>query len=259
MTIDIITGDFKDIMLEMEEGSVDTIITSPPYKKRDGYTPNMMRAFAGLSYRVLKDGGLAFINVGALAECPSLQFDTHHFFMDQESNQYLNGQFTFVQQIVWVKGRVEDDQIQGHYAPLNTDRWLARRHESILVFAKGDYTLNKLSIGIPYKDKSNIDRFNHGRDIRDRGDVWYIPYKTITNRSQRRHENPFPVEVPLWCMRLAGSKTNKDLIVLDPFNGSGTTLIAALIDEVRATGIEILPEKVEEARDYISWYSAEYL
>ena len=88
--------------------------------------------------------------------------------------------------------------------------------------------MNRLGLGVPYSDKSNIRRWAHteGRDLRCRGNNWFIPYKTIVSRSkQRPHPATFPVQLAVNCIKIHGE--NPDLIMLDPFLGIGHSALAA--------------------------------
>jgi len=87
--------------------------------------------------------------------------------------------------------------------------------------------LDRLAIGVPYADKSNIERWGHtrGRDRRCRGNTWFIPYKTIHQRDkQRPHPATFPTELAAKCIRLHGQKGS---VVVDPFLGIGHSAFAA--------------------------------
>src|SRR5207237_1041797 len=87
---------------------------------------------------------------------------------------------------------------------------------------------DRLGVGVAYSDKSNIARWGHtnGRDLRCRGNNWFIPYKTIVNRSKERpHPATFPVELAVNCIKIHG--TRPDLIVMDPFLGIGHSALAA--------------------------------
>lgn len=60
------------------------------------------------------------------------------------------------------------------------------------------------------------------------GDVWRIqPERRIA------HPAPFPVELPARCIAATGASS-----VLDPYAGSGSTLVAAKLAGIRAVGIE---------------------
>jgi site-specific DNA-methyltransferase (adenine-specific) len=91
-------------------------------------------------------------------------------------------------------------------------------------------------MGVPYKDKSNIARFKGIKeDKRCRGNVWFIPYPTT--HGAKDHPASFPIDLPLWCIQLAGTTGT----VLDPFAGSGTTLLAASQLGLDSIGIDISP------------------
>src|SRR6185437_9118017 len=85
--------------------------------------------------------------------------------------------------------------------------------------------IDRLAIGVPFKDKSNIARRGHAQDKRCAGNVWYIPYETVKSKAQKFNRPAgFPVELPERCIRLTGRDKG---VVLDPFLGTGTTLVAA--------------------------------
>jgi site-specific DNA-methyltransferase (adenine-specific) len=132
----------------------------------------------------------------------------------------------------------------GHFKPINSERYLNNCHESIFHFTKdGNVPLDRLAVGVPYDDKSNIDRWSHNqvegsdknRDRRCRGNVWHIPYKTV--QEGKEHPAGYPVELAENCIKLHGIK--EGLLVLDPFLGAGTTLVACKNLNVRGIGIEI--------------------
>lgn len=69
------------------------------------------------------------------------------------------------------------------------------------------------------------------------GDVW-----TVAPESSRLHPAPFPLKLP----RMAVAATSAD-VVLDPFMGSGTTLLAAQLEGRRAIGIDVSEKYCEAA------------
>jgi site-specific DNA-methyltransferase (adenine-specific) len=106
--------------------------------------------------------------------------------------------------------------------------------------------LDRLAAGVPYKDKSNITRRGHSQDRRCRGDAWFIPYETVRGRAEKfDHPGTFPVALPEQCILLHG---RSNAVVLDPFMGTGTTLLAAQKLGCQGTGIELDPQYVAVAR-----------
>ena len=107
--------------------------------------------------------------------------------------------------------------------------------------------LDRLAIGVPYQDKSNVGRWKGaGQDLRCRGNVWFIPYKTIRDRSsQRPHPATFPLKLPEQCLRLHGVSRTK--LVVDPFMGSGTTAVAAQRLNLPCIGFDVDEDYVRQA------------
>ena len=132
-----------------------------------------------------------------------------------------------------------------------------RNQESIFHFTKtGHVAIDKLAVGAPYQDKSNIRRYKDV-DLTDAGNTWFIPYETIQDKSERMHPAPFPVELPLRCIKLHGlggnggtiATTNaiRPLLVLDPFCGIGSTAIACKKLGASFVGFEIGKQHIDYA------------
>jgi site-specific DNA-methyltransferase (adenine-specific) len=117
----------------------------------------------------------------------------------------------------------------GHFKPINSKRFLNDCHEYIFHFTKsGRVEIDRLALGVPYQDKSNIARWSHtrGSDLRCRGSTWFIPYETIQSREHERpHPATFPVRLAEWCIKLHG--VSRVETMLDPFLGIGNSAVAA--------------------------------
>ena len=117
----------------------------------------------------------------------------------------------------------------GHFKPISSKRFLNDCHEYIFHFTKtGRVEIDRLGLGVPYQDKSNIARWRHtrGSDRRCRGNTWFIPYETIQSRAKERpHPATFPVKLAEWCIRLHG--VSRVHTMLDPFLGIGNSAVAA--------------------------------
>ena len=174
--------------------------------------------------------------------------------------------FRLQNSIIWVKSISIGEESVGHFKPVNSSRYLNHLHEHVFHFTKEGVTpLDRLAIGVPFKDKSNIARWGHREDRRCGGDVWFIPYQTIRSKSQRdHHPSPFPVELAERCIKLHGAPNAADdnekaatgaLLVLDPFLGVGSTLLAAQRLGYRGIGIEIDTAYAEAA----AWHLRERL
>lgn len=191
----------------LPDESIDLVVTSPPYKDEDGYTDKLVEeVFQGL-HRVQKQNSLFFLNFGHLANFKNRPFKVLD--IASECGYSLNDV------IIWVKN---------HYRPIQGKKRVNNLFEYIFLLYKGKMPdLDRLSVGIPYKDKSNVGRFTD-IDLKCAGNVWYINYETIQKTEQKLHNDRFPVELPERCIKLSGIK--EESWVLDPFSGSATTGVA---------------------------------
>ncbi len=204
----------------INDNSINLIVTSPPYKEQDGFSWSLVNGVAEQCYRVLKNNSLCFVNFGHLADHKSRPFEVAMVFEDTG--------FIWIDTITWIKN---------HYTPIQGKKRLNNLTEFIFMFAKGkDYSLDRLAIGVPYTDKSNIGRYND-KDLRCPGNAWFIPYKTIQRKEQKYHKDRFPVELPRRCIKLSGIP--KGSFVLDPFGGSMTTGVACYELGMKFIGFEI--------------------
>ncbi|HEY7777304.1 MAG TPA: site-specific DNA-methyltransferase, partial [Nitrososphaeraceae archaeon] len=124
-------------------------------------------------------------------------------------------------------------------------------YEYIFHFTKnGNVKLDKLSVGVPYQDKTNIGRWKTATtDRRDRGNTWFIPYETIWDKKQRPHPSTFPSKLPEMCIKLHG--VNKCKVVLDPFIGIGSTALASIRSGVSCIGFDIDKSYLEICKERI--------
>jgi site-specific DNA-methyltransferase (adenine-specific) len=253
-------GDCIERMKTLADGSVDLVVTSPPYnlgikyrkyddrKTRDDYLKWSCHWAAEVK-RVLKDDGSFFLNLGA---CPSNPLIPHEVIVALKNDIGFVLQNTFH----WIKSITvatkDGKQISaGHFKPLQSQRYVNDCHEYVFHLTKGGNTkLDRLGVGVPYNDKSNIKRWAHtsGRDLRCRGNNWFIPYKTIVSRvKQRPHPATFPVDLAINCIKIHALKP--ELVMLDPFVGIGHSAVAAKRCGVGTfIGYDIDAEYLEVAR-----------
>jgi site-specific DNA-methyltransferase (adenine-specific) len=235
----------------MNPKNVEVIVTSPPYnigkkyhtyhdvRPREDYL-TWIEQVAKASTTVLKDEGSFFLNVGGK---PS------DLWVALDIAQRFRAHYRLQNTIHWVKSiaipkqdvgkypAITDDIAVGHYQPVNSTRYLSNCHEYIFHFTKtGDVPIDPLAIGVKYQDKSNIGRWKSAvRDLRGRGNTWFIPYETIQNA--RGHPTVFPLKLPEMCIRLHGVRNT--MLVLDPFMGTGSTALACQKLGVNYIGFEI--------------------
>jgi site-specific DNA-methyltransferase (adenine-specific) len=258
---DLRLGDCIAGMSQLPAGSVDLVVTSPPYNlgvAYSGYSDNVARdkylawslAWSAQVRRVLKPGGSFFLNVGAV---PASPFLPHEIILKLRRHFVLQNTIHWIKSIT-IKPKKGREISAGHFKPINSRRYITDCHEYIFHLTKtGDVQLDRLAVGVEYSDKSNINRWGHtgGRDRRCRGNNWFIPYETINSRdAERPHPATFPVALAAWCIRLHGlDKSPGGLVVLDPFLGIGSSALAARDCAVaKFIGFEIDEQYLNEAK-----------
>ena len=247
-------GDCIAVIGSLPAESIDVVVTSPPYnigKDYGTHNDNMpyrsyldwMGQVAETIRRVLKPDGSLFLNIGSPPTKPWLATDV---------SQQFDGIFQLQNDIIWLKSVSIGEESYGHYTPVSSRRFLNNLHERIFHFTKTrNVELDRLAIGVPYADKANITRFNRSSDCRCRGNAWVIPYETVCSKEEKfHHPASFPVELPKMCIKLHGLK--KKPVVLDPFLGVGSTLVACENLGVKGIGIDIDPTYCRTALSRLS-------
>jgi site-specific DNA-methyltransferase (adenine-specific) len=234
-------SDCVDVFRQLQPQSVDVIVTSPPYNLGIRYNEyqdtlthteylKWTHSWVAAAARVLRPDGSLFLNVGSKPSDPFSALD-----VAQAARSHLR-----LQNIIhWVKSiaiernmagtnaGLERDLAVGHYKPINSDRYLNDCHEFVFHFTPAGATrLDRLALGVPYQDQSNIARWRGASSgVRCRGNTWFIPYETIQRRDRDRpHPATFPSRLPEQCLRLHG--LSRIELAMDPFVGLGSTAVA---------------------------------
>jgi site-specific DNA-methyltransferase (adenine-specific) len=259
-------GDCVEILKQFPPHSVDVIVTSPPYNigvRYNRYADTLpasaylewTNAWLAAATRVLRLDGSLFLNVGTRPSDPWTALD-----VAQAARPHLS-----LQNIIhWIKSvaierdltglgaGLSRDLAVGHYKPINSDRFLNDCHEFVFHFTpRGDTPLDRLALGVPYQDQSNVGRWRAAaQGVRCRGNTWFIPYETIQRRDRDRpHPATFPVRLPEHCLRLHG--LSRITTVLDPFLGLGSTGVACARMGVDFIGVEIDESYLAESAERI--------
>jgi len=258
-------GDCLEILPTLAAGSIDLVVTSPPYNlgiayksfrdtaPRDQFLA-WCRQWAAEIKRVMADDASFFLNVGAAPANPLMPHQLVLALTDGEAPL-----FTLQNTFHWIKSitiRQPDGAktSAGHFKPINSKRYVNDCHEYVFHLTRtGGVELDRRAAGVPYVHKSNIARWGHtgGTDLRCRGNTWFIPYETIVSRDKERpHPATFPVELVELCLLVHGKGPATRM--LDPFLGIGGSALAALKRGVADfTGIELDVHYLEVARERI--------
>lgn len=238
--VSLIHRDCLEGMRQMPDGSVDLVVTSPPYNLGIQYSTYQDKSdrssfiawcleWSAEIKRVMTDDASFFLNLGAAPKNPLLP---HQLLLALTENKdphfVLQNTFHWIKSIS-VETRAGETISAGHFKPINSKRYVNDCHEYVFHLTKhGTVPLERRAAGVPYADKSNIARWGHtgGDDKRCRGNTWFIPYDTINSRDKDRpHPATFPVGLVEQCIRLHGMAASTRM--LDPFNGIGTSAVAA--------------------------------
>jgi len=228
----LLHDDCSKALPRLPRESVDVVVTSPPYNLDVPYSYHtdslqeldylnwLDNLFVLLSDK-MKESASFFLNFAGKPTKPMLPYKVV---------EMASSHFVLQNTIIWAKSISVPDSLGdlysvGHFRPINSGRFLNRCHEFVFHFTKrGDTLLDRLAIGVPFADKTNVTRWegNKGRDLRCRGDIWFIPYRTT--QEARLHPAQFPPDLPAMCIRLHGC--SEETVVLDPLAGLGNTGIA---------------------------------
>ncbi len=257
---------FKDSsdMSELQSNSIDLMITSPPYpmiemwdtlfsslnddikqalEKGDGKKAfNLMHEELDKVWsevaRVLKIGGIACINIGDATRKigKSFQLYPNHVKL---TTSFQNNGFIELPSILWRKPTNSPNKFLGS-GMLPPNAYITLEHEYILIFRKGD--IKKM---FPPKSEN---RYNSAFFWEERNkwftDVWEdikgVSQNLINNTNDknntRERSAAFPLELPYRLINMFSVYEDK---ILDPFWGTGTTTLAAMISTRNSIGFEL--------------------
>ena len=234
------------------DGSVALVVTSPPYFAGKQYEEELEREGVPSSYleylemlrdvfsecvRKLEPGGRIAVNVANLGRKPyrSLSADVIRI-LEDDLRLLLRGE------LIWQKAEGATGSCAWGSFRSAANPVLRDISERVIVASKGRFdrarSVSQRAVeGLPHESTMLTEDF-----MASTLDIWSIPAE-----SARRvgHPAPFPVELPEQLIRLY---TFRDDLVLDPFMGSGSALVAAARLSRRYVGYDLDSEYVEIAR-----------
>lgn len=240
--------DNLSFMAKLADESVKLIVTSPPYNIGKSYERrSSLERYLGEQE-------------AAIAECVRL-LRSEGSICWQVGNHVQNGEIFPLDIVLYPlfqsHGLKLRNRIVWHFEHgLHCSKRLSGRHETILWFTKSDhYTFNLDPIRIPakYPQKKFFKGPRRGQLSgnplgKNPGDVWIFPNVKNNHVEKTVHPCQFPVEL---VERLVVSLTEPGDIVLDPYMGVGTAMVAAVMHGRSGYGCDVVKEYVEIARSRV--------
>jgi adenine-specific DNA-methyltransferase len=243
-------------MADLTSGSIQLIVTSPPYNIGKAYERRI-----GIDTYLDQQAQVISECVRLLAPSGSICW--------QVGNHVDGGEVFPLDILLYDTFKRLDlklrNRIIWHFEHgLHCSKRLSGRHETILWFTRSDeYTFNLDPIRVPskYPNKKHFKGPRAGelsgnplgknpsdvwieRGAAQEGDFWTIPNVKNNHVEKTIHPCQFPVEL---VERLLLSLTDEGDAVLDPYMGVGSTIIGALKHGRRAFGCDVMPEYVDVA------------
>ena len=252
----LINGDARDLSFLKDE-SVHLVVTSPPYwnlkrynehQGQLGHVQNYEAFLAELEkawrhiFRVLVPGGRLVCVVGDVCVARR-NFGRHLVFPLHADICVICRRIGFdnLNPIVWHK------IANASYEVANGSKFLGKPYEPNAIIKNDmEFILMQRKPGgyrkptEKQRKTSKINKEEFGR--------WFQQIWNITGASTRHHPAPFPLEL---AMRLVRMFSFTEDTVLDPFCGTGTTLVAALRTGRNSIGVDIDPEYCKMAARYL--------
>lgn len=263
-------------LYQIDDSSIDLVVTSPPYpmvamwdeifvsqnksikshfdkgKEADAFEEmhKLLDKVWDEIYRVTKPGGIVCINIGDATRTINNNFQlfSNHA---RIINHCLQTGFQNLPNIIWRKTTNAPNKFMGS-GMLPTGAYVTLEHEYILVFRKGTKRLFKTDIEKQLRNESSYFWEERNQWF---SDVWHLAGtgQTIKNSPTRDRSGAFPFEL---AYRLINMYSVKNDVILDPFMGTGTSMLAAICARRNSIGCEIDKKMIEVIKGRIDIFYA---
>jgi site-specific DNA-methyltransferase (adenine-specific) len=261
---DLFLGDSKEMLKKISDNSVDLIVTSPPYADQRKGTYGGMHPEKYVAWflpitaemlRVLKPTGTFILNIKEKV----LDGERSTYVMELILEMRKQG-WLWTEEFIWHKKNC----YPGKWPNRFRDAW-----ERLLQFNKSKkFNMYQEEVMVPTGDwaKSRLKNLSNTDKIRDNSKVgsgfgknisnWLTRDKAFpanvlhlaTECNNKNHSAAFPEGLPEWFIKLF---TKEQDVVLDPFMGSGTSVLVAHRMKRHSIGIDLIPEYVERVKQQL--------
>ena len=238
----IINADAEPVLKQLPDNCIDLVITSPPYNFGLGYDTSSdgvnwelyfdkLFAVVDECIRVVKYGGRIIINIQPLFSdyIPSHHIISHHF---------MQKKMIWKGEILWEKNNYNCKYCAWGSWKSPSSPYLKYTWEFLEIFAKGDIKKS----GRPENIDIREDEFKR----------WVVAkWSVAPERNMQHYDHPamFPEELVTRALKLFSFEGD---VVLDPFNGAGTTCVAAKKTNRKFLGIDISKKYCDMAKKRVA-------
>lgn len=237
----LINGDSKNILSKIKDNFFSAAVTSPPYYNAREYSqwPNLYLYLSDMYliikqiYRTLKPGAVYLYNIGDICGNENTIVSS-----SMGNKRILLGSYTIylfklagfelLDNILWDKGEPQSNRQKndGKFTPFYQKPMNVYEHMFLFKKPGANLICNKINRDISWNE--NIARFS--------------PVIKINNKKENKlgHTAPFPKDIPDFVCKTFAPQDND--IILEPFAGSGTSIISAYKNNRKCVGIELSNE-----------------
>lgn len=245
----LLHGDSVALVRSLPSGFANLVVTSPPYCMGKEYESSSSVEDFVIAHKAILPEIVRMTAPGG-----SICWQVGYHMRDQVAFPLDFAVYEIMRDIpgVFLRNRIIWNYAHG----LHARKRFSGRHEVILWFTKGDiskFNLDAVRVPQKYPGKRSYKGPNKGEYSgnplgKNPSDVWEIPNVKGNHIEKSRHPCQFPVAL---VQRLVRALTNEGDCVFDPFMGSGSTGVAALLEQRRFLGIELKKEYVEIAQERV--------
>lgn len=264
-------------MKKVRDVSIDLVVTSPPYPMIEMWDKTFSRldppvetalkknkgaqAFERMHtvldqvwkelFRVVRTGGFVCINIGDAVRKIGDDFCLYPNHARIMSAMRENG-FMSLPAIIWRKQTNAPNKFMGS-GMLPAGAYVTLEHEYVLIFRKG----GKREFPTPSKRaERQASAFFWEERNQWFSDVWFDlkgARQALLDKDVRKRSGAYPFDL---AYRLINMYSVKEDRVLDPFSGTGTTMLAAMVSARNSVSCEIGPEFAKVIDDRVSGVQA---